>query len=383
MADIPMPQGHNAHFIGPILPPTIGLGWTKEQVRANHTQYNLDRMDAHPEATLVAVLLSNCFVDRSTGPDAIRHILAADLVDVLSAVPRIIKADTNSFPLGKPWTHPITGCTDAFIADVAAKNGLFIGVYANHPVAFYCIPADPRAPHLVLTFNNLPRCTEAADVYHGLLTALTNDQTVLDIIASSHSNIPGNHTPQELLTIMFDAASILFFDVHRRINGQSYEVPAVRIILPPFDLDSNVNLRLHKHIMTASYFFDVPGRGLATAWLGTGGSKLMECGKCRGTDHYEDACPITTSEKYRAIFGIPADAPDDNDNDNAATSSTLAFTPTPAAPPPQATSNRGGGRGNSRGTGGGRGGYGSTRGGGGGRGRGAYRGGHGYAPYYY
>jgi hypothetical protein len=242
-------------------------------------------------------------------------------------------------------------------------------------MTFYCMPVNPDPPFIVLVFTGIASLTPDTDIRDALLAKLTSDQTVLDMITTNHSNVPGDHTPAFILNTLFSIAQISTCTVRRRIpRGPTIPIPATRIIFPPFDRDPDVNENFHRHVLSTNFSFAVPLRGTGTPWLGPNplAPKLIECTECHGSDHYKEDCPILNSDAYRNARGIaPVSA------NPVAAASSLSFTP--AAPTPAHNSIggafRGGGRGFIRG---GFGGY--SRG----RGRGGFgrANGHGYSPYY-
>ncbi|KAK7018859.1 hypothetical protein R3P38DRAFT_2978717 [Favolaschia claudopus] len=373
--DVQMPQGGlGGQIVCSRVPWTHGIGWTAQEIRNNHTDEIVALMDANPDSMMVAVFLASCFLDRASGPAAVKELMisvnvidAAD-IDVFPPTPKSVSSNTDIFPLGRPLTHPIAQCSDGLKAAVAANNGLFMGSFGGRPMAFYCLPVRPEPTYLVCVFTGISSLTPFVEIYNAFLARLCSDQAVLDIIAAHRSNVHGELTAQEILATLFDAAKISFITARRRVNHTTVNVPAVKILLPPPDLDPRFNEQLHRFIMDANFSFIVPLRGVATPWLGSNPAipRLMQCNECYAMDHYRADCPIVNSNAYRTIFGLPL-----VDDNVPADAPTLAFVPTAPTPAQATAAFRGAGRGIHRG--GGRGG--NFRG----RGRGAAN--HGFAPY--
>ncbi|KAF7354381.1 hypothetical protein MVEN_01126900 [Mycena venus] len=380
MADVNMPQNLEELIRGSKVYNPPAMGWTSTLIRKNHKDEVINYINQRHNTCVAAVILSSDFLERDSGPAAIKAILQsanvpdADAIDIFAATPKEVSANTNSYPLGMPWTNIISRCTAEFMG--AVLSSIFHGTFGNRVFSFYCIPVNPEAPFIVLTFVGIASLTPAEEICDALLASLTADPVVLGMLRNDHSNVPGDHEPDFVLKVLFGSAKVTVCTARRRVaHRSSIPVPAFCVILPPFSSSAEVNEDLRRHVMSADFSFEVPFRGTGTPWLGSFAQpRLMGCTECHGINHYREDCPIVLSLAYRQARGITED-----DDNTPVIESSLSFTPVSPAAPINSTNTPlrggGGGRGFTRG------GRGWSRGRGrGGSGRGNF--GHGYSPYH-
>lgn len=133
------------------------------------------------------------------------------------------------------------------------------------------------------------------------------DTTVMQMVKDDHSNIPGERSPEFILRAAIQIAEVTTRSVRVRGGyGRSTTTIAHCILIPPISKSSATCELLRKHIMAASFTFDVPKRGVAKPWLGSDPQNpaSISCSDCHGVDHYSEECSIVNAPEYRAVRGI-------------------------------------------------------------------------------
>ncbi|KAK7026998.1 hypothetical protein R3P38DRAFT_3268054 [Favolaschia claudopus] len=260
------------------------------------------------------------------------HVPDSRDIDIIPPIPKVDQANPNRLPLVMPWAHIAKKCPAAF-REYIQKNPIFHGRYLGTPISFYCLPAAPEAPPLVLVYSGISNNAPFVTIRDAFLATLKRDAQVCALVGACHGNIKDTEDAELILDVLLDSADFSFIKAHRRGHHRTpVTVTLVRIILPAFAASHQVNQQLVRHLMSPAFSFHVPMRGVGTPWLGPNPAfpKLMACKECYSSAHYLEDCPIVKSPEYRAAHGL-SDEPGDDNGSDAPSSLTISLdAPTPA-----------------------------------------------------
>ncbi|KAJ7827930.1 hypothetical protein B0H13DRAFT_1917387 [Mycena leptocephala] len=217
---------------------------------------------AHPNTTMLAVILTSDRTTREGGADAI--------FDALESHGWINSGDKTRVLT----PTPATGSS----ANVAI-----------HP--FTNVIAD-CSPELMDRLRNEPKHTTPDEIKAAFSGRILSDPDAVRLIERSPDLIPGNHKAEFILRVALHFTEINTCTVHPTQNSPPQT--AFRIYMPPLTKDFDNHRALAEYMASRTFSFDVLGRGRATPWLGN-----LHAPKARPMD-----CPILNSAGYRSTHNI-------------------------------------------------------------------------------
>ncbi|KAK7016141.1 hypothetical protein R3P38DRAFT_3569834 [Favolaschia claudopus] len=325
MGDVNMLDNLHKHLVSIASSTYSVLGWAAEHIKFNQTDEVVRYIEKNDADSVAVVILASDFHVRTEGPAAIKeifdnhhlhHVPDSRDIDIIPPIPKVDQANPNRLPLVMPWAHIAKKCPAAF-REYIQKNPIFHGRYLGTPISFYCVPAAPEAPPLVLVYSGISNNAPFVTIRDAFLATLKRDAQVCALVGACHGNIQDTDDAELIL----DGPSPHTCHRHPRphhpasIRSVPSSQPAARTPL-----------------MSPAFSFHVPMRGVGTPWLGpnTAFPKLVACKECYSSAHYLEDCPIVKSPEYRAAHGL-ADEPGDDNSPDAPSSLTISLdAPTPA-----------------------------------------------------
>ncbi|KAJ7848368.1 hypothetical protein B0H14DRAFT_2583061 [Mycena olivaceomarginata] len=282
-------EGFDLYYEGPKDHNPVVHGWIQRDIEKNHCTESLTEIRDHPDTTMLAVIITSDRTTREGGADAIFDALesrgwinSGDKTQVLTPTP----ADGPSANVAiHPFTNVIAHCSPDMLAGLPSTP----------------LGPNPALPWFRMALIGLSKRTTIEEIKGAFLTRILTHARAVKLIEGKHDLIPGDdHDAEFILKVALFFTVINTCTIHPKQNSPAQI--AFRIYMPPLTKDLDTNRALTDIIASRDFSFNVPGRGLATPWVGA--SKPMMCTECIGIDHCWEDCPILNSAGYRSAHNI-------------------------------------------------------------------------------